>query len=334
MEASTKLVISTSMMLDFLSCPQMWYNRHILGRVPKSDASALRIGKAWHEAMEAWWAGKTHEDTVSVFDKIEDPYERVKLQAMLAGYTARWGHTRSDFKVIGIEEGFVVPIVNPDTGEEHPYCDLGLVVDKIVENKQGVFFVEHKTTSDDTERSGDYWKRLAIDMQVSNYYLGAAKKYDISGCLYDVVGKPALRPLKATPEDKRKYKKDGTPYANQREKDETPGEYGLRLVSDITDNANSYYQRGSVSRTDKQLGHAKQDLWWVANMIFAAYDSGESPRNTRACRKIGGSLCEYFDVCAGTASITDSERYKDSEYKPGGKKLPMADSKYDPAVGF
>jgi len=330
------MIVSTSMMLDFLSCPQMWYNRHVLGRVPKVAASALRMGKAWHESMEMWWAGKPYQECLKAFDGIEDVYERTKLAAMLAGYDARWGGDRNRYDVLGIEESFVVPIVNPETGAEHDYCDLALTVDKVVRDKNSgnTLFVEHKTSSDDNDKSGDYWKRLAIDSQVSNYYIGTRGKYDIAGCLYDVTGKPGLRPSKATPKEKRKYKKDGTLYANMREHDETPNDFGQRVVADITENANDYYQRGIVSRTDKQIEMAQHDLWQTANMIAAALESGETPRNTRACRRIGGSLCEYFDPCTMTASITDGERYKDTEYKPGGKKLPMSDSKYDPEVGF
>jgi hypothetical protein len=47
-----------------------------------------------------------------------------------------------------------------------------------------------------------------MDGQVSTYFDGAASLgLDVAGCIYDVIGKPGIRPLQATPVEARKYTK-------------------------------------------------------------------------------------------------------------------------------
>ncbi len=84
------------------------------------------------------------------------------------------------------------------------------------EKNGSVILVEHKTTSEDIEITSDYWLKLMLDGQISQYYLGAkALGYEVTECLYDVIRKPSMRPYSATPEESRKYKKDGTLYETQ-----------------------------------------------------------------------------------------------------------------------
>ena len=83
--------------------------------------------------------------------------------------------------------------------------------------------IEHKTSSADIEDGSAFWKRLRLDSQSSNYLTGSkAVGFDPKAVLFDVIRKPRIKPLKATPVESRKYKKDGGLYANQRENDETP----------------------------------------------------------------------------------------------------------------
>jgi len=66
--------------------------------------------------------------------------------------------------------------------------------------------VEHKTTMLDIGPGSDYWRRLTLDNQVSNYLRGAKSLgFETSSVLYDVVRKVALRPYEATPEEARAY---------------------------------------------------------------------------------------------------------------------------------
>lgn len=73
----------------------------------------------------------------------------------------------------------------------------------------GVWVVEHKTANADIGPGTTYWKRLVLDGQVSTYLPGtrALGHADVRGVLYDVIRKPTIRPLKATPPEQREYTK-------------------------------------------------------------------------------------------------------------------------------
>jgi hypothetical protein len=143
---------------------------------------------------------------------------------------------------------------------------------------------------------------------VSTYYAGAkALGHDVAGVIYDVISKPTLRPLKATPVESRKYTKAGTLYAAQRAEDEVPEQYALRLVEAIAANPDRYYQRGTVVRLDHEETAAALDLSEICRQITAA--RAFSLRNPDACLRFGRP-CDYFNVCCGTASLDDETRFK------------------------
>jgi len=173
-----------------------------------------------------------------------------------------------------------------------------------------VWIVEHKTTIQDIGPGSEYWTQLRLDGQVSFYYLAAKQLgYDVAGCLYDVALRPRLRPAAATPMDKRRYKKDGTLYSNQRAEDEAPEEYRHRLREDIAENADKYFRRGTVVRTDAELAEFQAELWQVAKRIREAQRSGLHDRNDSACIQYGRP-CPFFDTCIGAAELSDQRRFR------------------------
>ncbi len=231
----------------------------------------------------------------------------------------------------------------------------------------GVYVVEHKTTSLDIGEGTPYWKRLTLDAQVSKYLVGArALGHEPVGVLYDVVRKPALRPLEATPIESRKYTQedsrackeckkknpapgphielvkndDGTErevacfegriikdrggrlYANQREHDETPAEFYERLIEEIGNNPDKYFQRGTIVRLPSEEKEAARNVWETAKQIRASQllfnnapatsDIVGFPQNFDAC-EAWGSFCQYFAVCGDGASIHDPTLFRDAE---------------------
>lgn len=233
--------------------------------------------------------------------------------------------------------------------------------------------VEHKTTSADITPGSPYWRRLTLDAQVSLYLGGAGS------LLYDVIRKPTLRPLKATPVEARRYtlpksracplcrtrsgaataphaySADGAPavpgaggptmlcvdgriitdpggklYADQRDADETPDAYEARLLADIAQHPDAYYQRGTVVRTEEEAQEAGRDVWMTARMIRESRYLDAWPRNPSACDAYGRT-CDYWPVCSGTASIDDDVLYRDAgaqhEELPGVRhSLPLLTS--------
>jgi hypothetical protein len=148
----------------------------------------------------------------------------------------------------------------------------------------------------------------------------AALGYEPAYCLYDVLAKPQQRPLKATPEDKRVYNKDGRLSAKCREADETPDEYGERVFGAIMDAPDKYYGRREIVRLTSEIESYYRDMWAIGLMIRACQLGNSWPHNGNACTEFGG--CEYFDVCAGFANINDDTLFATVEPNPelsGGK---------------
>lgn len=172
-----------------------------------------------------------------------------------------------------------------------------------------VFIVEHKTTSEDISPGADYWKRLRLDTQVSTYHVGArALGFMPDECLYDVVRKPQIRPLKATPEESRKYTKDGRLYAAQRAADETSEEFRIRLRENIAESPDKYYGRGHIPRLEEDERDAAYDAWQTAKNIREAELSSRWPRNPDACVRFGRT-CDFFPVCTRESSVMDGTRF-------------------------
>lgn len=312
-------LLTTSETKCHLSCARNHYYRYVLlARVVQSTES-LRFGSLFHSALEAWWKPSDNPlDTAlaSIAESDADEFTRVIAEELMRGYDARWG--AEPYEVLAVEAQFECELINPGTGFASRTYRRGGKIDSIVRDLRDgrELIVEHKTSSEDISQGSDYWRRLLIDSQVSNYFVGGRSLgHDVSGCLYDVIKKPTMRPYKATPVESRKYTKDGRLYANQRENDETPEEFRLRLRADIAENPDKYFQRAEVSRLEFDDTEAAHDMWDAAKLIRNAEVTKRYPRTgvyTGACSK-WGRTCEYFDVCTGQASIDDPTRFRIAE---------------------
>ena len=172
-----------------------------------------------------------------------------------------------------------------------------------------IYVCEHKTTTDNLGLGSTYWRMLTLDNQISTYVTGAKSLgHDVDGVLYDVLRKPALRPLMATPVESRKYKADGSLYANQRDRDETPAAYRDRCMAVIAEEPDRHYQRGVVVRLESEERDAANDAWQTAEQIRLSTNSERWPRNVSACRQYS-RMCEFWDGCSGVASFDDTSRY-------------------------
>lgn len=297
-------VLTNSEMSTRRRCPREHHIAYELGYRPREDADALRFGTAVHKGLEAWWLGLGLDAAIAAaIEASVDPYEAAKLRVLLRGYDARW--SGECHAVAGVEVEFRAPFINPETGAASRTFLLGGKIDVLLERG----FVEHKTTSEEIGLGSTYWRRLLLDPQVSTYYAGAkALGREVDHCLYDVIRKPSLKPLRATPEESRKYTKDGRLYANQRAEDETPEEYEARLTEEVAADPDRYYQRGQVVRLESEEHEARLDAWQLARAIRESELQGAHPRNPDACMRYG-RVCPYFDVCSGTASLDDEARF-------------------------
>jgi len=286
------------------------HHAYRLGYRSLGEAEALRFGSLFHRGLEAWWLAYGHEEPLAAaIDAMgphaQDEYDLVRAGVLMQGYDARWADEELD--VLAVERQFAAPLINPATGAASRTYEVAGKVDALVRLRSDgrVYIVEHKTTSEDIGLGSQYWERLQLDSQVSIYFAGARSLgYDPAGCLYDVISKPRQAPLRATPEESRKYTKRGDLYANQRAEDETPDEYRQRLVELVAASPERFYQRGLVVRLEEEERDAAFDSWQTARAIREAELAQRYPRNPDICMRYG-RLCSYFPVCTGKASLED-----------------------------
>jgi len=276
-------------------------------RPARAAAAPLRFGTAVHAGLEALLSGDPH----AIFNGTAelDPVDRARAEVLLQGYELRWQD--DGLTVLAVEAQFVAPLRNPDTGAVSRTWQLAGKIDAVVKDDAGrVWIVEHKTTSLDlADGASLYWERLRMDPQISTYFVGARSLgHDPAGCIYDVIRKPTIRPYAATPDESRKYRKDGALYASQREQDEPILDYLDRLITDVAGNPDKYYRRGVVVRIGDEETDAAADMWTIGRMIRESQLSGRWPRNPEACER-WGRMCSYWPICSGECDADDRIRF-------------------------
>lgn len=297
-------LITNSRASCYLVCPMKHELAYNQGWRPARESHALHFGTAMHLVLEQLWKGVDLADVQ--WPEMRSPWDAVKLECLMAGYVRHWKLDRGDeFVVNEVEVQFDCPLLHYETLDEHPTYRMGGKLDVIMQGTSGHVIVDHKSTSDDIGPTSRYWDRLAMSSQMTQYFVGAESLgYHCASFMYDVVKKPTLQPRLATPATSRKYKKDGTLYANQREHDEDVGEYRVRLFEDIKERPDFYFARRVFQRDPHLLRDHLRDLWNIAPAL-----SWPAFRNPDACRRYGD--CEYLPICAdGVRPEEHPEHYK------------------------
>lgn len=321
-------VLTNSEQKTFRRCAREHHYAYELGIRPIDEAEALRFGDLIHQGLEAWWRALMAQQrsvdsandaplptpleaaTAAMVDHAADEFDLARASVMMQGYDARW--SGDEYEVLEVEVEFRAPLRNPATDAPSRTYEIAGKLDAIVRRRSDglILIVEHKTSSEDIGVGSRYWARLQLDSQISIYFAGArALGYDPGGCLYDVLAKPRIAPLKATPDESRKYTKDGRLYANQRAEDETADEFRDRLIEKLCEDPERYYQRGEVVRLEAEEREAAFDVWQNARAIREGQLARRYPRNPDGCERYGRS-CSYFPVCTGQRSVDDPGFYQ------------------------
>jgi hypothetical protein len=258
-----------------------------------------------HRALEAWWVGGAEVYDGQQLDALD--YAKMALWgdgdvslfdyhtalALMIGYHCRWGGEQPE--VIAVEKEFRAALVNPDTNRESVTYQLGGKLDALCRIDGRIYLVEHKTTSEECGPGSDYVRRLRLDGQVSLYYQGARSLgYDVAGVVYDVIRKPGLRPYQV---------------GQRRKVAETAEEYGVRVLQDIEEQPERYYQRHIVVRLEEEEREAMADVWATARAMREGELAGRYPRNVDACIRYGRA-CSYFDLCTGAVTAGEGDRFR------------------------
>jgi len=317
-----------------MTCARKGHLAYGLGIRPATEAQPLRMGRAFHLGWELRAGGLTPDNAVlgvmAEYDKHQPDnghldawlVEREIVARLLSAYFWYWQNTDDVIKWVASELAFELPVVNPETGRSSRTFTLAGKIDGVALISGRRVLVEHKTTSSDLDITGDYWRRLRIDSQVSIYYLAAMQLgYCVDVVVYDVVRKPSIRPRQIPLLDacdhkivrdkhgKRIMNNNGTPRQSAdtakgyvlQTRTETPQEYGERLTADIGERPEWYFARREVARTKDDLLDTQYELWQVAKIIHECDKHGRWPRNTQAC--IGFGKCPYFDLCTSNYDL-------------------------------
>lgn len=347
-------VLTNSSCTTFRRCPREYFFSYVQWRKSRKKSQALMFGSLFHAGLNAWWRWDDHNAAGAEWERLDaaidalrrhaeeneiDPFDLVKAECLMAGYTARWGD--EPYETIAVEKRFSVPIQLVDAvhgpggivGHTRPddAYELRGSIDAMVASRvpiatpisgpaRHLHNVESKTTSLDISAGSDYWRRvIALDSQVSTYNAAAkAMGYDVRDTIYDVTRKPELQPLKATPEEKKKYTKptkaEPIPrlYSGQRETDETVDEYRERLIADIIARPDWYFARQTIVRLEHDDEAHALDIAQTAAMIRFAEERNAWPRSPNACERFH-RMCDFFEVCSGETTIDDGTRYETKE---------------------
>ena len=297
----TLALLTASRMRSYRACARQHLYQHVQGYRPVRDADALTFGTAAHTLLERWWLGE--RDVPALLRSIPptlDSFARMRLGAMLVGYHARWQD--EGWETLAVEREFTLPLINPSTGASSRTWQLAGKVDAIARAPDGrVWVIEHKTTSEDCSPGSSYRQKLVLDGQVSQYIEGAnALGYDVAGVIYDILAKPALRPLGVT---------------QKRTAPETLAAHFTRLCASIAEDPARYYQRAEVVRFEEERQEYRFDVWQLGELMRESARTGRAPRNPDACDRYG-SKCAFWDVCTRQASLDDTSRFRRSAPSP------------------
>jgi hypothetical protein len=290
-------LLTTSRMRCFKTCrKQHWYS-YELGIRPAVDRVELRFGTAMHAAIELLESQglDAAEAWLNSTETTLDPYYATTATALIRAYALHWANHLLHIEPYLAEYEFKLPLINPDTGAPSRTFQLAGKIDLIGATDDGRRVLRETKTTGETP-DDKYWLKLLIDPQVTLYWLAAiALDLTPDTIIYDVVRKPSMRPAMATPIEARKYKKDGTLYANQRERNETPDEWRDRLQADVMERPEFYLARREIPRLESDLDLFRHEVWDIAKDLRQAQLTGRWYRSPgMAC-----DWCPYQGLCYG-----------------------------------
>lgn len=279
--------VTTSMLRCFKECRRRYKYEYIDLLKPAVKPTALEIGTLYHKMLESYITDGTTE--INLKEEEVDEVNLAIAQAMATAYV-KWSQEQ-DLEFVEVELPFIVSVGH---GKR-----LKGKIDAVVERNEEYFLVEHKTTSQYNE---EYLQSLMLEEQPTNYLYAFNKMVDHAelgginkkavGMFYLIVEKPTIKPYKATPIEQRKYKKDGSLYANQREFDETLEEFKDRLAKWYAEEERIH--RHFIYRKANELKEHIEDLQLQIKDLIRAEADGTYYRNPASCKIFG---CPYRALC-------------------------------------
>lgn len=301
-----------------------------MGSAYHAGLEALNLGRTEAAVYDAATDG--YRTAPAWADPKDWAVERETVANLIAGYI--WRYKTAPLKIARTPDGkpaveleFKFSLINPRTGRASRTFWLAGKIDAIVILPDGRLAVwECKTTSDDIGPDSDFWLQLRADPQISLYTIAARTLgFNVACVIYDVARKPAIRPRQIPQLDSDGKKivldedglrvrrvnilKSGKPGKSHDEpiqsgssakgwvlqtKTESPTEYGIRLLADITEQPDRYYARREVPRLDDELQEFAAELWQRGKELRERQRAG---RWFRTVSKWTCGNCDYKHLC-------------------------------------
>ena len=324
-------VLTQSSLRAYRKCPRLYLHTYVNLYRSATSTEAMSFGTIWHNVRELYWnamrapmrqpedpncPAKAMAYIANLEDEVADDFDKAKFWTMLGGYHQRWSQLIGSFDILGVEQGFKLDLINPATKRLSRTFSLEGKLDGVVRERDTgkLWVVEEKTAKGDLQPDSPYWRRLEVDPQCSTYYAAVQRIYNEvpAGIMYFVNVKPQIRPLKATPIENRKFTAKGFLHATQREEDETPEGFLMRLAEKIAEQPERYYQMVRVNRLKRDIYESETDIWDTAQNIQKAHNTNIWLRNPDSCISIIGQTCPFLPVCTHRADIDDTGLYRKS----------------------
>jgi hypothetical protein len=278
--------LSNSERQTFTTCRQKWYWQYHKLYSPGATPTPFLVGTAFHTVLKSFYTGGdcSEEAVVSAVDEVFEPAvrgegaaflspdqlddlekQRVMAHGMCLAYVKVHAADLKKWKVLKVEE--------KGRWSVNQRWQMFFTVDLLVEAEDGVWVVEHKTTS---AIDANYVARLSLDEQVSTYMVGVRRAWDIApkGVIYNVVLKPRIR----------------------QKQNETREGYLERVLALYKDQAAEYLYREKLLCSARDLARFEEELHLFTGEIEHAEATGYFPKNTRACDVRG--TCPCLPLCA------------------------------------
>jgi hypothetical protein len=294
---------TTSMVKTFKQCRKKYFLEYVENLKPIQTPAALHLGTLYHKGLELLLNGMNIADVGLHLEAEQrnhcldycldyDPIPAGIAIEMVKAFYRESGY--QNWQIRKVEEKFEVA-----TGYGKRLTGK---IDAIMEHESKDFLIEHKSTSVWNGDGAEYLHNLLWDEQSTNYLYAYRELYGKSaaGIMYCIVEKPTIKPLLATPIEKRKYKQTGELYANQREFDETPEEYLARVAVWYAEKPRVHVH--FIYRTPADIESQIADLNLVFRDMADCEKNGTYYRNPGACSILD---CPYRPKCLDNLPDTD-----------------------------
>ena len=303
-------VLTQSSMGAVQACAFRYNLKYNEGLAPLDKAVHLHIGTVFHLGVELF-RERQSVGKVEDFRELEQALSDMGgdaaciTRAMLTAYFDKYQD--DDWEFVSVEKKW-------EMGPGPSGFSMQGIVDALVDDgRGGVLLIETKTTArlDGSYLEGLWSRRQTLVYDMAMRSLG----YNVTGIVYDIVQKPSIRRLKATPVEKRKYKADGSLIARQRVEDETDEQFTARLDEWYEAHPEAFH-REPVLHTQSQLNDICRDVEGVMSLINHYAEQDFWPRSLTSCYAYNRA-CEFVPYCqSGRNPLVRESHYRVDEIHP------------------